>query len=58
MKYRFGFKGRHQLPLFMVWREYLDDTGNVEYAAPVFTLWHFFGFGYAGENVPMVQWNA
>lgn len=38
---RFGFKGRNQLPLFMVWREYLHD-GECLYASVIFNsgnLW-------------------
>ncbi len=22
---RFGFKGQHQIPLFMIWREYIEN---------------------------------
>jgi hypothetical protein len=35
---RFGFRGKNQLPLFMLWREYLDETGEVFYAAVIFEV--------------------
>jgi hypothetical protein len=32
----FGFKGKDQLPLFMVWREYRNDRGEVAFAEIIF----------------------
>ena len=37
-KLRFGFRSKRQLPLFMVWREYFDDNGEVEFASVVFII--------------------
>ncbi|MDR7856038.1 hypothetical protein [Tissierella sp.] len=36
-KIRFGFKGKYQLPLFMIWREYQDEDGEVEFAEVIFS---------------------
>lgn len=36
-KIRFGFKGKSQLPLFMVWREYWE-RGEVTYAEVIFMI--------------------
>jgi hypothetical protein len=41
---RFGFKGRQQLALFMVWREYFDRNGDVEFASVIFTSRDWIGF--------------
>lgn len=35
---RFGFRSKNQLPLFMLWREYLDDGGEVYYASILFQI--------------------
>lgn len=35
-KVRWGFKSKKQLPLFMVWREFYDKRGDVEYASVLF----------------------
>lgn len=37
IKYRFGFRGKKQLPLFMVWKEYWVD-GKVEFAKVLFMM--------------------
>ncbi len=37
-KLRFGFRSKRQLPLFMVWREYFDDNGEVEFASVEFII--------------------
>ncbi len=42
-KIRFGFKGRDQLPLFMVWREYIED-GEVFFAKVLFNSRDWIGF--------------
>jgi hypothetical protein len=39
---RFGFKGRRQLPLFMVWREYWE-RGEVIHAAVLFNSMDWIG---------------
>lgn len=41
---RFGFKGRKQLPLFMVWREYLDDEGEVYHGKVLFDSFDWIGY--------------
>ena len=38
-KLRFGFKGKDQLPLFMIWREWLD-MGEVIHADVLFTTFY------------------
>lgn len=35
---RIGFKGKRQMPLFMIWREYFDPSGEMYYAEVVFKL--------------------
>lgn len=40
---RFGFRSRAQLPLFMVWREYRDDNGNVNHATVIFNSMNWIG---------------
>lgn len=35
-KIRFGFKSKYQLPFFMMWKEFYDDTGEIEFAAVLF----------------------
>lgn len=35
-KTRWGFKSKKQLPLFMVWREFYDASGDVEHASVLF----------------------
>ncbi|AYP68183.1 hypothetical protein PQE75_gp051 [Bacillus phage vB_BcoS-136] len=37
-KIRFGFKSKTQLPLFMVWREHLDNNNEVEFAEVIFKI--------------------
>lgn len=34
---RFGFKGKNQSPLFMVWKEYISN-GRVQYADVLFSI--------------------
>lgn len=41
---RWGFKSKTQLPLFMVWREYFDDHGEVVHASVLFTTRDWIGF--------------
>lgn len=36
-KIRFGFRGKTQLPLFMVWREYINND-EVTFAEVLFQL--------------------
>lgn len=36
-KIRFGFKSKNQSPLFMVWREYIED-GVIVFAAVIWML--------------------
>jgi hypothetical protein len=39
---RFGFHGRNQLPLFMVWREYREwpyHPEDVSFATVLFQIW-------------------
>lgn len=36
-KIRFGFKGKNQIPLFMIWREYWS-CGQVVYADVIYIL--------------------
>lgn len=40
---RFGFRGKNQLPLFMIWREYWEN-GEVVYAIVVFNSRNWIGF--------------
>lgn len=40
---KWGFKSQIQLPLLMVWREYYDDWGDVEYAEVLFNSWQWIG---------------
>lgn len=40
---RFGFKGKNQLPLFMVWREFVDDEGRVYHGSVIFCSLDFIG---------------
>lgn len=40
---RWGFKGKNQLWLFMIWDEYWDD-GDVTYACIVFSSKDWIGF--------------
>ncbi len=42
-KIRFGFKGKNQLPLFMIWREFYDEFGDVEFAKVIFNSWRWIG---------------
>lgn len=35
---RFSFKGKNQLPLFMVIKEYYDDNGDLEFAKVLFEI--------------------
>lgn len=35
---RFGFKGKNQLPLFMIIKEYYDDNGDIEFAKVLFQI--------------------
>ena len=37
-KIAFSFKGRNQLPLFMVIKEYYDDNGDIEFAEILFQI--------------------
>lgn len=37
-KIRFAFKSKNQLPLFMIWREYYNNFGEVEFAKIIFKL--------------------
>lgn len=41
---RCGFKGRGQLPLFMIWREYQNDKGDVYDAYVIFNSMNWIGF--------------
>lgn len=41
-KLRFGFKGKNQLPLFMVWKEWWED-GDVVYAKVLFNSMRWIG---------------
>jgi hypothetical protein len=34
-KIRFGFRGKNQLPLFMIWREHIEN-GEVVHAEVIF----------------------
>jgi len=40
---RWGFKGKNQIPLFMIWDEYWDE-GEVTYARVVFNSRDWIGF--------------
>lgn len=42
-KTRFGFKSKSQLPLFMIWREWLDNDGEVYDGKVLFTTSHING---------------
>lgn len=35
---RFGFRGRNQIPLFMIWREHFEKKGVIDYAEVVFKI--------------------
>lgn len=35
---KFSFKGKNQLPLFMVIKEYYDDNGDLEFAKVLFQI--------------------
>lgn len=35
---RFSFKGKKQMPLFMVIKEYYDDNGDLEFAKVLFEI--------------------
>jgi hypothetical protein len=41
-KIRFGFKGKDQLPLFMVWKEYWEG-GEVVFAKVLFSSLDWIG---------------
>jgi len=41
-KTRFGFKGKRQHPLFMIWREYIEN-GQVVYARVLFNSMGWIG---------------
>lgn len=34
----FSFKGKGQLPLFMIIKEYFDDNGEIEFAEVLFEI--------------------
>lgn len=34
----FGFKGKNQLPLFMIIKEYFDENGEVDFAKVLFEI--------------------
>lgn len=34
----FSFKGKKQIPLFMVIKEYYDDNGNIDFAKVLFQI--------------------
>jgi hypothetical protein len=40
---RYGFKGKTQLPLFMIWEEELDDDGEIIYARVIFDSMNWIG---------------
>jgi hypothetical protein len=40
---RCGFRSKNQLPLFMMWREYYDDSYNVIYARVLFNSMDWIG---------------
>lgn len=42
-KVRWGFKSKKQLPLFMVWREFYDESGDVEHASVLFNSRDWIG---------------
>ena len=35
----FGFRGKNQLPLFMIIKEYFDENGDVDFAKVLFERW-------------------
>lgn len=37
-KIRFGFRGKNQLPLFMLWREFKDKNDEVIFAKVIFKI--------------------
>jgi hypothetical protein len=43
-KVRWGFKSKKQLHLFMVWREFYDELGDVEFATVLFTTRDWIGY--------------
>lgn len=42
-KTRWGFRSKRQLPLFMIWREYIDASGVVVYAVVLFNSIDWIG---------------
>lgn len=34
----FGFRGKNQLPLFMIIKEYFDENGEVDFAKVLFEI--------------------
>jgi hypothetical protein len=50
---RYGFKGKTQAPLFMVWREYLY-RGRVEFAAVIFNSADYRPARLAGRFVSCI----
>lgn len=34
----FGFRGKNQLPLFMIIKEYFDENGDVDFAKVLFEI--------------------
>lgn len=35
---KFGFKSKKQMSLFMIFKEYYDDNGNIEFAEILFEI--------------------
>lgn len=35
---KFGFRGKDQLPLFMVWKEFRDENNEVVFAKVLFQI--------------------
>jgi len=38
-KVRIGFRSKTQMPLLLIWREYYNDDGKVEYAKVIFVIY-------------------
>ncbi len=34
----FGIRGKHQTPLFLIWKEYWNELGKIEYAEVLFSI--------------------
>jgi len=44
MIYRIGFRGKNQVPLLLVWKEWFDaNSGEIEYASVLFNSLDWIG---------------